>query len=86
MTWRAYLNDSEQAIWSGFSYMNAQMILCSLHNFPGPTEHARSSAAELEVIFANLFSVEHGVESCNLENLHFRALQNAGDLSHRTQS
>lgn len=47
------------------------------------SEHAWSCSTNLQVILANLCSVEHRVKRSDFINLHRGHLQNLGDLVHR---
>ena len=48
-------------------------------------EHARSGAANLQVVLADLGSVEHGVESGDFVNLHRGHLEDLGGFVHSRQ-
>lgn len=50
------------------------------------TEHAWGSSANLQVVFANLGSVEHGVESSHFIDLHWGHFQDLGSFVHGGQS
>ncbi len=50
------------------------------------SEHARGCATDLQVVLANLRSVEHSVERGNLIDLHRGHLEDLGDLVHSRQS
>lgn len=49
-------------------------------------EHARGGAADLQVVLANLRSVEHGVERGNLVDLHWGHFEDLRRLVHGGQS
>jgi len=53
-----------------------------LHTVIGTPDHAWSGGAELDVMSADLLSIEHGVERCYLEDLHGLHFQNLGNLVH----
>lgn len=46
------------------------------------SEHARSGSAYLQMILADLATIEHSVETGNLINLHGGHVQNFGNLVH----
>lgn len=45
-------------------------------------EHARSGSANLQMVLADLGSVEHGVEGSDFINLHWGHLEDLGGLVH----
>lgn len=67
------------------SHLGVQMLLCSGHHLSGPSKHAGSGPAELQVVLADPFPVEHGVEGGHLEHIHVRHLQDLGYLPHGAQ-
>jgi len=57
-------------------------VLHSLDDISRSTEHARGGTAHLQVVLADLGTVEHGVERCDFIHLHGRHVENLGDLVH----
>ena len=49
------------------------------------SEHAWGSAADLEMVLADLGSVEHGVEGGDLVDLHVGHFEDLGSLVHGAQ-
>ena len=49
------------------------------------SDHAGSSATNLQVVLSNSGTVEHGVKSSDLVHLHGRHLEDLGNLVHRRE-
>ena len=68
------------AVFEGYVY--SEVLLDVLLDLLGAADHAGSGPAELDEILADLFAVEHGVESGHLIDADLGSLNQLGDLVH----
>jgi len=61
---------SEETVSTGLAILNVRKVFDSLHDVLSSSEHARSGSTDLEVVLADLSSVEHGVETGYFIHLH----------------
>lgn len=62
------------AYWSGLAIVDTQVISQGLMDATCSTKHARSCAADHNMILANLASVKHGVKSGYLQYISGKEL------------
>ena len=66
------LTQCEEPVLTGAIHFDIGVVLYRLDHLPGTPQHAGCGAAHLQVILANLCAIEHGIERCDLVNLHGR--------------
>jgi len=80
------LAEREEAVLTGAIHLDVRVILNCLNDIAGSSQHARSGAAYLKMILADLGAVEHGVEGGDLVDLHGLHVEDLRDLVHRRES
>jgi len=81
------LDDSELSILGCLSWFDATRVLTdSVKYLSRSTKHAWRSCADLDKMFADRFSVEHGVESSDFVNTHRGHLKKVGNIVHDTNA